>query len=47
MILAFSGISQKNLFVDDELLFLEGIKRQLRKEFDITVAEGGGGHWRS
>lgn len=36
-----SGISQKILFVDDEVLVLEGIKRQLRREFDITVAEGG------
>jgi response regulator RpfG family c-di-GMP phosphodiesterase len=36
-----SGISQKILFVDDEVLLLEGVKRQLRKEFDITVAESG------
>lgn len=35
------GISQKILFVDDESLLLEGIKRQLRREFDITIAEGG------
>ncbi len=34
-------ISKKILFVDDEVLILEGIKRQLRREFDITVAEGG------
>ena len=36
-----SSINQKILFVDDEVLLIEGIKRQLRKEFDITVAEGG------
>lgn len=36
-----SGISQKILFVDDEVLLLEGVKRQLRKEFDITVADSG------
>ena len=36
-----SEISQKVLFVDDEQLLLEGIKRQLRREFDISVAEGG------
>ncbi|MFI3185206.1 MAG: response regulator [Methylococcaceae bacterium] len=41
MTLLPSGISQKILFVDDEVLLLEGVKRQLRKEFDITVAEGG------
>ena len=35
------GISQKVLFVDDEVLLLEGVKRQLRKEFNVTVAEGG------
>ncbi len=33
-------ISQKILFVDDEPRLLEGIKRQLRREFDISVAEG-------
>ncbi|WKJ89418.1 response regulator [Methylomonas montana] len=36
-----SGISQKTLFVDDEVLLLEGVKRQLRRDFDIAVAEGG------
>lgn len=36
-----AAISKKVLFVDDEALLLEGVKRQLRKEFDITVAEGG------
>jgi len=36
-----SEISQKILFVDDEHLLLEGIKRQLRREFDIFIAEGG------
>jgi response regulator RpfG family c-di-GMP phosphodiesterase len=36
-----SGISQKVLFVDDEVLLLEGIKRQLRRELDISVAESG------
>jgi response regulator RpfG family c-di-GMP phosphodiesterase len=41
MTVTTSGISQKILFVDDEMLLLEGIKRQLRKEFDITIAEGG------
>lgn len=34
-------ISRKILFVDDELLLLEGIKRQLRREFDLTVASSG------
>jgi response regulator RpfG family c-di-GMP phosphodiesterase len=34
-------ISQKVLFVDDEVLLLEGVKRQLRREFDITAAVGG------
>lgn len=33
-------ISQKVLFVDDENLLLEGIKRQLRREFDLSVADG-------
>jgi len=37
----FSGISQKILFVDDEALLLEGIKRQLRRQFDVSVANGG------
>ncbi|MGZ4958814.1 MAG: HD domain-containing phosphohydrolase [Methylomonas sp.] len=36
-----SDISRKILFVDDEVLVLEGIKRQLRREFDITVADSG------
>jgi len=35
-----SEISQKVLFVDDENLLLEGIKRQLRRDFDLSVAEG-------
>jgi len=39
-LLPFSN-SQKVLFVDDEVRLIEGIKRQLRKGFDITVAEGG------
>lgn len=34
-------ISQKILFVDDEVRLLEGIKRQLRRELDVTIAEGG------
>jgi response regulator RpfG family c-di-GMP phosphodiesterase len=34
------SISRKVLFVDDEVLLLEGIKRQLRRELDITTAEG-------
>lgn len=36
-----SDISRKVLFVDDDNLVLEGIKRQLRREFDISVAIGG------
>ena len=36
-----ADISRKILFVDDEVLLLDGIKRQLRREFDIDVAEGG------
>lgn len=36
-----NDISRKVLFVDDEILLLEGIKRQLRKEFDISIANGG------
>lgn len=35
------GISQKILFVDDEVLLLNSIKRQFRRDFDITVAESG------
>lgn len=35
------AISQKVLFVDDEPRLLEAIKRQLRREFDVYVAEGG------
>lgn len=34
-------ISKKVLFVDDEVLLLEGVKRQLRREFEVTTAEGG------
>jgi len=41
MTLPAANISQKILFVDDEVLVLEGIKRQLRRQFDISVAEGG------
>ncbi|MFU8790205.1 MAG: HD domain-containing phosphohydrolase, partial [Methylobacter sp.] len=41
MTLLSANISQKILFVDDEVLVLEGIKRQLRRQFDISVAEGG------
>lgn len=41
MTVSSAAISQKILFVDDEVLLLEGVKRQLRREFDITVAEGG------
>ncbi len=41
MTVSTAGISRKILFVDDEVLLLEGVKRQLRREFDITVAEGG------
>ncbi|MDO9140888.1 MAG: response regulator [Methylobacter sp.] len=41
MTLPPANISQKILFVDDEILVLEGIKRQLRRQFDISVAEGG------
>ncbi|WP_347989776.1 HD domain-containing phosphohydrolase [Methylomonas sp. AM2-LC] len=33
-------ISQKILFVDDEVLLLEGIKRQLRRDLDVDIAEG-------
>lgn len=36
-----AGISQKILFVDDEVLLLEGIKRQFRRDFNITSAESG------
>jgi hypothetical protein len=36
-----SNISRKILFVDDEVLLLEGVKRQLRREFEISTAEGG------
>ncbi|WP_427500705.1 HD domain-containing phosphohydrolase [Methylomonas sp. MED-D] len=38
---ALPEISRKILFVDDEILLLEGIKRQLRRDFDLTVADGG------
>ena len=34
-------ISEKVLFVDDEVNFLEGVRRQLRRSFDITTAVGG------
>lgn len=34
-------ISRKVLFVDDEILLLEGIKRQLRREFAISIANSG------
>ncbi len=36
-----AAISQKVLFVDDEILLLEGLKRQLRRDFNITTAAGG------
>ena len=32
--------SEKVLFVDDDYLILEAVRRQFRKHFDITVAEG-------
>ncbi|OQW77555.1 MAG: hypothetical protein BVN35_05395 [Proteobacteria bacterium ST_bin11] len=41
MIETSTEISQKILFVDDEALLLEGLKRQFRREFDIEVAQGG------
>ena len=34
-------MSQKILCVDDDINILQGYKRALRKEFDITTAEGG------
>jgi len=34
-------ISRKILCVDDEISVLEGLRRQLRKKFDITIALGG------
>ena len=34
-----SGISRKILFVDDEKLLLEGIKRQFRRDFELTIAD--------
>jgi response regulator RpfG family c-di-GMP phosphodiesterase len=34
-------VTEKILFVDDEPQLLQSIKRQLRKRFDITIAEGG------
>ncbi|GMU23551.1 MAG: hypothetical protein AMXMBFR13_36290 [Phycisphaerae bacterium] len=33
-------ISRKILFVDDEALLLDGIRRQLRKRYDLTTATG-------
>lgn len=36
-----ADISRKILFVDDEVLLLNSIKRQFRKEFDISVAASG------
>lgn len=41
MIETSADISQKILFVDDEALLLEGLKRQFRREFTIEVALGG------
>ncbi|MGD0958996.1 MAG: HD domain-containing phosphohydrolase [Methylomonas sp.] len=35
-----ADISRKILFVDDEILLLEGVRRQLRREIDVTVAAG-------
>lgn len=34
-------MTEKILFVDDEPQLLQSIKRQLRKRFDISIAEGG------
>lgn len=34
-------MSEKVLFVDDEISLLEGMKRNLRKQYDVYVAEGG------
>lgn len=36
-----ADISRKILFVDDEILLLNSIKRQLRRKFDVSVAESG------
>ncbi|MCQ8104753.1 response regulator [Methylomonas sp. SURF-2] len=36
-----SDISRKILFVDDEVLALNSMKRQLRRKFDVSVAESG------
>ncbi|MBL1265240.1 HD domain-containing phosphohydrolase [Methylomicrobium sp. RS1] len=41
MINSTFDISRKILFVDDESLLLEGIKRQLRREFALSFAESG------
>ena len=41
MTIATPEISQRILFVDDDVLLLEGLKRQLRKELDISVAKSG------
>lgn len=32
---------EKVLFVDDEINVLSGLKRQFRKQFDVTIAQGG------
>ena len=34
-----SEISRKVLCVDDEINVLEGLRRQLRREFEVTIAE--------
>jgi response regulator RpfG family c-di-GMP phosphodiesterase len=36
-----AGMSEKILFVDDEPQVLQAIKRQLRKRFDLSIAESG------
>ncbi|WP_339731986.1 response regulator [uncultured Gimesia sp.] len=35
-----SSQSEKILFVDDDRLILEAVRRQFRKIFDVTLAEG-------
>jgi response regulator RpfG family c-di-GMP phosphodiesterase len=35
------SISRKVLFVDDEMLLLEGINRQLRREYTLSIASSG------
>ena len=38
---ALPEISRKILFVDDEIKLLDGIKRQLRRDYAIVTADGG------